>query len=507
MATALSIDSVGADGRDTKATTIGMLTDNVLLEIFDHYRKSDDQYRDSYCVWQWQLLAHVCRRWRQIIFASPRRLVLQLLCKSGTPVRKNLGIWPVIPIVIEYWGGLCSSDEDNAIAALEHPERVCRVTLFATNLQLGKIAALLQEPFPLLTHFSISSGSDRVNAPVLPGGFLGGCALSLRQFELCGTLFPALPAFLLSASNLVELSLRYMPPRGYISPETLVTHVAVLLRLEILDVEFTSYPDIIPSPPTTLTILPTLQSLSFTGDSDYLEDFVARIDTPRLNFIAISYWDQDIDFVVPQLSQFITRSESLKKILTGHCQVVVDYKEIANLRFSGSTSNATNQWDPETGISICVLRKGIDSQISHLTTILGWMSPLLSDVVHLAIDAKMFIIEDERLPDPEDQPDDLDIDVVPDNVVWLQLLRQFPSVETLFASENVSYIIREALKCVEWEMNSEVLPALDLLCLEDLHVSCIQTFIADRSDRLDEDHPVTFVRTKKEFEKRLNLYL
>ena len=503
MAIALSIDSVGAGRRDT---TTGMLTDNVLLEIFDHYRESDDdQY--FYCVWKWQLLAHVCRRWRQIIFASPRRLVLQLLCKHETPVRKNLDIWPAIPIIMLYWGGIQPSDEDNVIAALEHPDRVRRVMLSVTTLQLGKFAAVLRQPFPVLTHFSISSSPDRGNAPVLPGGLLGGSAPCLEHFKLCGTPFPELPVFLLSASNLVKLSLLNVPSIGYISPEALVMHVAVLLRLEILDVEFTSYPDIIPSPPTTLTILPTLQSLSFAGDSDYLEDFVARIDTPRLNSIAISYWDQDIDFVVPQLPQFITRSESLKKILTGHCLVMVDYKEIANLRFSGSTSNATNQWDPETGISICVLRKGIDSQISHLTTILGWMSPLLSDVVHLTIDAKMFIIEDERLPDPEDQPDDLDIDVVPDNVVWLQLLRQFPSVETLFASENVSYIIREALKCVEWEMNSEVLPALDLLCLEDLHVSCIQTFIADRSDRLDEDHPVTFVRTKKEFKKRLNLYL
>ena len=79
-------------------------------------------------------------------------------------------------------------------------------------------------------------------------------------------LFPALPVFIFSASNLVELSLRNVPPSGYISPEALVTDVAALLRLEILDVGFTSYPDLIPPPPITILILPTRQSLSFTGN-------------------------------------------------------------------------------------------------------------------------------------------------------------------------------------------------------------------------------------------------
>ena len=79
-------------------------------------------------------------------------------------------------------------------------------------------------------------------------------------------LFPALPVFIFSASNLVELSLRNVPPSGYISPEALVTHVVALFRLEILDVGFTSYPDLIPPPPITILILPTRQSLSFTGN-------------------------------------------------------------------------------------------------------------------------------------------------------------------------------------------------------------------------------------------------
>jgi hypothetical protein len=139
MSTILSTDPVGTGGRDTSmnTTTISMLTDNVLLELFDLYREGDDWYFD--CVWQWHLLAHVCQRWRQIIFASPHHLALQLLCKHETPVRKHLGIWPTIPIIMLYWSGIMPSDEDNVIAALEHPNRVCCVTLSATRSQWERL--------------------------------------------------------------------------------------------------------------------------------------------------------------------------------------------------------------------------------------------------------------------------------------------------------------------------------------------------------------------------------
>ena len=48
---------------------------------------------------------------------------------------------------------------------------------------------------------------------------------------------------------------------------------------------------------------------------------------------------------------------------------------------------------------------------------LGCIFPLLSDVVHLTIGDKWFILESERVAEPDDL----------DNVMWLQLLRQFSS--------------------------------------------------------------------------------
>ena len=107
-----------------------MLVDDVLLETFDFCRKimmyPNWPHWPPRPVWNWLVLVHVCRRWRKIIFNSPRRLNLRILCTHGSPVRKNLDIWPAFPIDLQ----LCSqtdlfpTDEDNAIAALEHRDRV-----------------------------------------------------------------------------------------------------------------------------------------------------------------------------------------------------------------------------------------------------------------------------------------------------------------------------------------------------------------------------------------------
>jgi hypothetical protein len=272
---------------------MSVLPDNVLLEIFDFYRKNHPYTR--YGVWEWHLLVHVCRRWRQIVFASLHCLNLQLLCTFGTPVR-NLGIWPAFPIVMDYHSfpdrGLTPHDEDNVIAALKHLDRVrvCDVRFAATGSQLGKMATVLQEPFPMLTDLSIDIKTNVGNVPVLPANFLGGSALYLQKVTLFGIPYPALPMLLLSASNLVTLSLRSIPPTGYISPEAMVVGLAALPRLETFTIGFqsaTSRPDQIPPPPVTRVVLPALTFFEFHGASKYLEDLVARINSSQLNHISI----------------------------------------------------------------------------------------------------------------------------------------------------------------------------------------------------------------------------
>ena len=210
-----------------------MLIDDILLEIFDFCRiiHWDYPYWRPRPVWNWWILVRVCRRWRQIIFDSPSRLDLRILCTHGSPVRKNLGIWPAFPIDLR----LCSptdllpTDEDNAIAALEHRDRVNSVRLFARGSQLGKIAAAMQEPFPVLTRLSMRS--YREDTSVLTTKFLGGSAPHLQAIALHRIPFPALPTLLSSTSELFALNLFDLPMPSYISPERMVACLATLPRL------------------------------------------------------------------------------------------------------------------------------------------------------------------------------------------------------------------------------------------------------------------------------------
>jgi hypothetical protein len=80
--------------------TANKLTDDALLAIFEFYlNDNNDPYRIDYLD-EWHTLVHVCRRWRDLVVASPRRLNLRLLCSNTRPVREMLDFWPALPIEI-----------------------------------------------------------------------------------------------------------------------------------------------------------------------------------------------------------------------------------------------------------------------------------------------------------------------------------------------------------------------------------------------------------------------
>ena len=68
-----------------QVTQIDLLLDDVLLDIFDFCVDQDGFRRFIYTqikgqIEAWQSLVHVCRRWRNIVFGSPLRLNLALVC-------------------------------------------------------------------------------------------------------------------------------------------------------------------------------------------------------------------------------------------------------------------------------------------------------------------------------------------------------------------------------------------------------------------------------------------
>ena len=305
-----------------RGMSIDILPDEVLLRIFDFYRKGR-----MHKLPEWRDLRLVCGRWHQLIISSPRRLHLYLRCARRTPVRKNLGLWPTFPIIIDYVDypnhntQKCPpspDEEEDIFAALEHPDRISCLKLPVTKLLSEKVAAVAQEQFPILTELSFVSGKDK-NVSALPSEFLGGCAPRLRQIILEGIPFPTLPTHLSSATKLFVLTLKRIPHTGYISPEAMVASLALSTRLVVLYIEFhlsTSLPDRSDTGRRVATpsqvVLPDLTFFIFRGAGKYLEDLVAQIEAPRLKFFNITYLPVDqltfSEHELPSFDGHVTRS-------------------------------------------------------------------------------------------------------------------------------------------------------------------------------------------------------
>jgi hypothetical protein len=493
-----STDVLCTGKRPRYAITISKLSDNVLLEIFDVCQINHDPpirpVALPEAVWDWLILAHVCQRWRQVIFASPLRLNLRILCTNGTPARKNLNIWPTFPIHLEYFyrQAIQAIDEDNIIAALENPDRVYAVGLDVTGPQLGKIVTVMQEPFPALRNLFLFTTQISNDIPVLPSEFLGRSAPCLQRLQLEGIPFPALPALLLSTNDLVVLNLDNIPQTGYISPEVMVVALATLTSLRTLSIQFRSppsRPDRIRLPPVTWTVLPALTRFDFRGSSEYLENFVARISAPQLHDVWIYYFNQLVDFDVPQLWPFIGRSEHL--IQPMRSSVKFNHK-LKNATFTASPPahlpESDSSDDSPPYIQVRILCESIDWQVSHLSQVLDHISAVLSNMIDVVIGFH------STHPEAEDM----------DEIEWTQLLRPFTSVRALFVSRELARHISRALEDIAEVMPTDVLRDLDLLCIQDQPESSVHKFIDARAE---SDRPVTTVDTRQAFEEKIMSYI
>ena len=454
-----------------------MLPDVALLTTFDFYMVevagediTDMKKKDMEA---WLTLVHVCRKWRNVGFGSPPRLNMRLWCCSRTLARAKLDIWPPLPIVvrssIEKKRGL-----DLLIAALEHNDRVCGIDLYGLqNSQAEEIIAAMQRPFPELTHLHLRpDGARWEKAPGVPASFLGGSAPRLRFLSLSLVSFPGLPNLLLSATHLVSLEFRNIPRSGYIAPEAMATGLSVLTRLEKLEISF-AYPlrpdqksRRPPPPPPTRPLLPVLTELEFDGDHEYLEDLVARIDTPVLNQLSITF----STFDAPQLAQFISHLPSSK----AHNK--------ANVAFS------------YTGASIELPRAfdgALELEISCWESVrqLSWMAQLCSSSFPQAL---IPMVEHLYLLFPfQSHPGESNFETGENE--WLGLLRPFTSVKYLFIPYEFEQDLAGVLQGLVGERVVEVLPALQTLFVvkystAQCFVDAIGPFIAARQL---SGHPIT----------------
>ncbi len=406
------------------------------------------------------------------MFASSRRLHLELLCTHGTPVKKNLGYLPAFPIVISFLDYFRGGDVDNLIAALEHPDRVRVIDLNVPCSLLEELSTVIQRPFPALRLLQFQSEQfESTGMPAIPETFLGGSAQRLQKISIYGIPFPAAPTLLLSAHDLVDVELCEIPPTGYIPPEAIVASLAALPSLKHLTFGFESgmsYPDQMHLLPITRTVLPALTRFYFHGHFGYFEDFVAQIDAPRLHCLHIEYLEHQVtDFQIPQLCKFIDRSEKLKLSRFRRADLFVEpFTAVIELVHRGRSS-----------FHLSIQEEAIGQVVNQI-------SAMLSNVDHLFISS-----------------DALEDDVLGDGIRWLELFHPFTAVKVLSVDDQLSLHIPLALKNVTGERAAEVLPALELLCLDNESVTSVKKFVAARQS---VGRPVTVLNPGSEFKESLN---
>jgi hypothetical protein len=367
----LCANSVGI-GLSFQRVTIETLSDDTLLNVFRRCMDTAPQF--------WPTLAWVCHRWRQIIFTSPLGLNLRLHCTYGTPVLKTLDCWPTLPIIVQY-GGFpnlkppAPKDEDNIIVALKQSGRVSSIDLTVTSSLLEKLSAI-SEPFLGLEKLALFSRDTMPLA--LPNTFRWGP--HLRTLHSTKIAFASFPQLLLPSQNLVDIQLHEIPISGYFAPDAFADSLSEMAQLETLSLHFLSLPPRrtylnLPPQPGERVVLPSLTCFKYRGTSKYLDNLVARIDTPRLGDIDITLFSQPT-MDTSQLGRFIERIEM---------QTSLTQAEVQTSPYAISIS-FTNSSTSGTPLRLQISCRQLDWQLSSMAQVCGQLSPFLFRVKELNID-------------------------------------------------------------------------------------------------------------------------
>ena len=400
---------------------LGDLSSDVLLNIFLHCLDDSPQF--------WATLVHVCQVWRQIVFASPRTLHLRLICKHGTPVLKTLGCWPPLPITIRYGGSPALEppsyeDEENVLTALEQSDRVSSISLTITSSLLAKFQFFfLGVPLDFSDLEDLVLLSQHPSGLALPSTFKWGSRL--RRLHSTGIALPALPQLLLPSLDLVDLQLHEVPGVGYFSPEAFAIALSGMTQLQTLSLHFlspASRPRRIGLSPAERFVLPALTHLKFRGASEYLNNLVARIDTPGLVDVEVRFFNQLI-FHQSELGEFIGRIEMQMSHL--RADIIFSEKDVS-IFFTRPEAPAR--------LTMFISCEEFDWQLSSMAQICDHEFPFLSS------------IQDLRIVTPK-RSSVLDDDVGGEQ--WLDLVRGFDGAKDFHVAGELAADILCALRPVD----------------------------------------------------------
>ena len=471
-------------------TSIDTLDDYSLLNVFYLYRPfllgedEDDEGRllggsegwtDEH--W-WFKLAHVCRRWRNLVIGSASYLGLCLVCTYGTPVADMLAHSPPLSLVIDYQGmDITAGDEEGIFLALEQRDRVRRIRLYLPVLKLQKLIMAMDGEYPILEYLILDDPHrkksmvlilpETLETPHLRHLFIN-CSIPIRSPSL-GT-----------AAGLVNLCLALYHPSTYIQPTVLLQCLSSMPQLEILLFGFQfAVPNrdverqLMRTPIMTHVTLPNLRIFAIRAVSAYSEAILSQITTPRLDIFQIRYRKQ-LTFSVPQLLQFMGRTENFR---FDRAEFEFDCEEV---------SLSVEVYPPETNMSMTPFSIYVDGwhldwQVSSVTQIFNTIGHIFSTVEHLTLTHKVHSRSSEEHNEV-------------DRTEWRKLLRSFNNVKTLRIDDGLVKELSRCLRLEDEEDPLELLPELQELTYSGTS-NVNDTFTSFIDARLNADRPVSLIKT------------
>jgi hypothetical protein len=472
-------------------TSIHILDDDSLLNIFHLYRpfllgenQNDNIRIDGGRQWVgerwWYRLAHVCQRWRSLILGSASYLGLCLVCTYGTPVVDMLAHSPPLPLVIDYQNirvDITAEDEEAIILALEQRDRVRRIRFFIPVLQLQKLIMAIDGEYPILEYLILGDlPEEKSTVLILPETLE---TPHLRQLTIdCSIPIPIRSPLLGTAAGLVILHLAMDHPSTYFRPTVLLQWLALMPQLEILRILFYfAVPNrdvdrqLMRTPITTQVTLPNLRLFTFKAVSAYSEAVLSRITASRLENFKIYYLKQ-LMFPVPQLLQFMGRTENLRfdraEFNFHSDQIYVRvYPPEANM--------------PLAAFSMKVACWHLDWQVSSVAQIFNALSEIFFAVEHLTL---LYQVHSQSSEEHNEV----------DRTEWRKLFRSFSNVKTLRVYRGLVGELSRCLQLDNGEDPLEILPELQKLTYSTIG-SAKDAFTSFIDARQNAGRPVTLVKS------------
>jgi hypothetical protein len=284
--------------------TINDLPAEVLLGIFNLYRESlyDYQWTEKYA---WINLAHVCKKWRTVVFAYPSHLNLCITVGPGKPNHIETILSGPFQILIDY--KYINKDIDRNFtsnppalrrlhAAHRYPNRVRGITFEGTRAGFDKLFEVTNCPFPVLESLFLSPahGYDLK----LPDTFLRGpdlCDLRhLRRVKLYSYSLPPICRFLSSTAALTDLDLIINATNGTSQEPSLLTCLQGMPCLHSINLCIShKIHDSLSHPSTSKAIVPLskLTSFCYNGHRAFLNFLMAGFLAPSLRNVNIFITD------------------------------------------------------------------------------------------------------------------------------------------------------------------------------------------------------------------------